>query len=78
MITAIEDKNRSDGFGNIIPGLLVFKKLEKKGLVFFTKEDPIDINGEPFYFTPSVELDYQAFNKLVKDEPACNLMAKSK
>lgn len=31
-------------FSDITPGLSVFKKLEKKGLVFFTEEDPIELD----------------------------------
>ena len=40
LISEIPEKNvKSLAFGNIIPGMAAFKKLEKKGLVFFTEED---------------------------------------
>jgi hypothetical protein len=56
MLTSkIEEKNYRDVFGCTVPGMGVFKKLEKKGLVYFTEEDPIiGEDGSEFTFTNSV------------------------
>lgn len=56
MLTSdIDSKNSRDVFGSIVPGMNVFKKLEKKGLVYFTIEDPILLDdGTEFTFTNSV------------------------
>lgn len=43
----IPDKNQHHIFG-IEPGMAVYKKLEKKGLVFFTEEEPME---DGFVFT---------------------------
>ena len=51
LVTSIPDKNDTNVFGDTIPGIAVFKKLEKKGLIFFTEED-VDSNG--FAFTEEV------------------------
>lgn len=57
LISKIPDRNERDCFGDIQPGMGVFKKLEKKDLVYFTdeSEEPFeDIPG--FTFTPEVYL----------------------
>jgi hypothetical protein len=56
LITKVPDRTEKDVFGNPEPGLRVFAKLEKAGLLFQTEEDPIDIDGEPFHFTPTFEI----------------------
>mgnify|MGYP000563134143 CR=1 FL=1 len=56
LVSHIPSKNQTDPLGDTTPGLRVYKSLEKKGLIYFTKEDPIDINGEPFYPTASVTI----------------------
>lgn len=48
LVTSIPEKNDTDVFGEVIPGITVFKKLEKKGLIFFAEED-VDEDG--FRFT---------------------------
>ena len=55
LITKIPDRNERDVFG-VEPGMKVYKNLEKKGLVFFTEEDLLVVDGEDFEFTPSVYL----------------------
>lgn len=56
LITSIPAKNTRGVFG-LEPGLTIFKKLDKKGLVVITEEEPIRLNdGTEFTFTPSVEL----------------------
>lgn len=51
----VEPTNKKDCFGNVIPGMTVFRRLEKAGLVFFTEEDSIEVAGLPdFTFTPSI------------------------
>lgn len=48
----VSDKTEYDVFGFKVPGMRVFKQLEKKGLIFFTEEEPFDLgDGEMFDFT---------------------------
>lgn len=51
LVTNIDAKNSRDVFGDIVPGMAVFKKLEKKGLLIFTEEDE---DEEGFAFTEEV------------------------
>lgn len=55
LVTAIEDKNSKDMFGNIVPGMKVFKKLEKQGLLHYIEEEPCE-SLDGFTFTDSIEL----------------------
>jgi hypothetical protein len=34
-------------FGTTTPGMPVYRKLERMGLVFFTEEEPFDLPGDP-------------------------------
>ena len=55
----IEPKTSRDVFGNPVPGMTIFRKLEKKGLCYQTIEEPIFLNeGDevPFEFSPTMEL----------------------
>lgn len=55
----IDTKTTQDVFGSPIPGLRVFRKLEKKGLCFETEEDPMFLNEgdeEAFQFSSTMEL----------------------
>lgn len=55
----VDSVNQRGIMGEIIPGITVFKKLEKKGLIFFTEEEPIVINemtGEVFDLAPLIYL----------------------
>lgn len=55
LTSRIEDKSCRDVFGGTIPGMTVFKKLAKKGLVFFSEEEPFELeDGTWFQFTNSV------------------------
>lgn len=57
LVSRVPDKNERDHIGMFTPGLTVFRKLEKKGLVFFTVEEPFELpDGTIFEFTPSIEL----------------------
>ena len=57
LVTKIPDRNEKDVFGRIEPGMAVFKKLERKGLVFFTEEEPIELEPDFWFtFTPEVYL----------------------
>jgi hypothetical protein len=57
LISEIDDKTSTDVFGMKVPGMTIFKKLAKKGLLYFTEEDPVDFGfDEPFTFTPMVYL----------------------
>jgi hypothetical protein len=55
MLTSrVPEKNERDiVFGNIEPGMGVYKKLEKKGLVVITEEEPMD---DGFCFTNEIYL----------------------
>jgi hypothetical protein len=56
LITAVPEKNVRGVFG-LEPGLTIFKKLAKKGLVIITEEEPVQLDdGTWFEFTPSIEL----------------------
>lgn len=56
LITSIPEKNTRGVFG-LEPGLTIFRKLDKKGLVVITEEEPVQLeDGSWFEFTPSVEL----------------------
>jgi hypothetical protein len=56
LITCVHEKNTRGVFG-MEPGLPVFKKLAKKGLVIITEEEPVQLDdGTWFEFTPSVDL----------------------
>ena len=53
----IAERNARSVFGDVIPGLFVYRKLEKLGFVFFTEEEPLDLPGDPmdgFIFTPEI------------------------
>lgn len=64
-INRIGNTNSIDIFGNVIPGMNVFKKLEKKGLIFFTEEEPIpDLEG--FMFTEDVYITDEGI-KILKE-----------
>lgn len=64
LISDIPDKNEKDHMGFLTPGMRVYKSLEKKGLVIFTEEEPVEMEnfyGETFEFTftPMIQLtDY--------------------
>ena len=56
LVTAIPEKNTRGVFG-MEPGMTVFKKLARKGLVIITEEEPFQLDdGTWFEFTPSVDL----------------------
>ena len=42
-----ETTEKDPVFGAITPGMPVYKKLERMGLVFFTEEEPFDLPGDP-------------------------------
>lgn len=58
LTTSVPERNEKDiVFGTIEPGHPVYRKLERKGFVYFTIEDPIDIPGDPldgFVFTNEI------------------------
>ena len=56
LVSHIPEKNTRGVFG-LEPGLTIFRKLDKKGLVVITEEEPVQLeDGSWFEFTPSVEL----------------------
>lgn len=57
LVSKIPDKTERDCLDVLQPGMTIFRKLEKKGLVFITEEEPVELEeGVWFEFTPSVEL----------------------
>lgn len=44
--TRISERNERCVFGSVVPGMNVYRKLEKKGLLYFTEEEPLDIPDE--------------------------------
>lgn len=55
--TKIPERNERNPFGDVQPGLGVYRRLCKKGLLYFTEEEPLDLPGDPidgFTFTPEV------------------------
>ena len=42
-----ETTEKEPVFGTIVPGIPVYQKLERMGLVFFTEEEPFDLPGDP-------------------------------
>jgi hypothetical protein len=53
LVSQIPDTNEKDEFSMVIPGMGVYRKLEKRGLVVIC-EPLVDEDG--FEWTPSVEL----------------------
>lgn len=64
LISRIPESNEKDEFGDVIPGIMVYKSLDKIGLVLITEEDPILFDGDDdeFLFTPSVCLTDEGRN----------------
>jgi hypothetical protein len=56
LVSEVPDKNVRGVFG-LEPGMTIFRKLEKKGLIIITEEEPIQLDdGMWFEFTPMIEL----------------------
>jgi len=56
LITAVPEKSVRGIYG-MEPGLTIFKKLAKKGLVLFTEDDPMQLDdGTWIDLTPSIDL----------------------
>lgn len=53
LVTRIPEENEKDIYGNVIAGIRVYRKLNKRGLVIITDEEP-DENG--FEWTPQIEI----------------------
>lgn len=53
LVTAIPDKTEKGLFGEKVPGMPIYKKLDKRGLVNLTEEEPME---DGFQFTPMAEL----------------------
>lgn len=53
LVTAIPDKNERGLFGEIVPGLRGYQKLERQGLLYITEEEPCE---DGFVFTPTIDL----------------------
>lgn len=51
LASQVPDRNERGDFGQVVPGMGVYRKLVKKGLVTITEED-----GD---FTPAIELTQQ-------------------
>ncbi len=52
-------RSELDFLGAVSPGRLVYKKLERAGMIYFTEEDPLNAPGDPlhgFTFTREIYL----------------------
>jgi hypothetical protein len=55
LTSAIPDKNEKDVFDNVEAGIKVYVKLETRGLVVVTEEEPFELeDGTEFQFTNEV------------------------
>jgi len=55
LTSSIPDKNEKDVFGNIEAGMKVYTKLEARGLVIVTEEEPFELeDGTEFQFTNEI------------------------
>jgi hypothetical protein len=55
--TDLSERNLKDVFGMALPSRAAFRRLAREGLVFETEEEEILIGGDPFRFTPMIELE---------------------
>ncbi|WP_235583807.1 hypothetical protein [Pseudomonas aeruginosa] len=60
LVSRVPDRTERDSFGDVTPGIAIYRRLEAKGLCFQTEEEPVhltdDPDDEPFTFTESIEL----------------------
>lgn len=60
LVTQVPDANEKEVvFNTVTPGHPVYRKLEKKGFVFYTEEEPMDWPGDAmdgFVFTEEIYL----------------------
>ena len=66
LISRVPDKNGRSVFGEIESGMTVYRKLDQKGLVVITVEEP-DETG--FSYTPMIELTSEGQSALAQREP---------
>ncbi|MBV7542218.1 hypothetical protein [Acidovorax sp. sic0104] len=55
-----ETNERDPVFGTQIPGHTTYRRLERRGLVFYTIEEPFDLPGDPlngFCFTREIYIE---------------------
>ncbi len=64
LVTKIPDKTLKDMFGQLDPGMGVYRKLEKKELLFFTEEEPME---DGFTFTEEVYITEEGLNACTKE-----------
>lgn len=65
LISIVPDKTEKGVFGDIEPGLSIYVKLAKRGLVVITEEDPITLeDGSEFTFTPAIEITDEGLEAL--------------
>ena len=53
LVTRVPEKNERGDFGEIVPGIRVYRSLDRQGLVIITEEEP-DEDG--FEWTPMIEI----------------------
>ena len=53
LVTQVPDKTTRDFMGQIEAGMNIYKKLERKGYVIITQEEPME---DGFFFTNMIEL----------------------
>ncbi len=61
LVTQICEKNTPAWHGGVIPGMNVFKKLAKRGYLFFTEEEPME---DGFGFTEEIYITDEGLKAL--------------
>jgi len=65
LVTDVQEKNHPHWAGGTIPGMTVFKKLEKRGFLFFTEEEPME---DGFTFTEEIYITDEGLNALKENQ----------
>ncbi len=66
LTSAIPDKTVTDWSGSKIAGMAIYEKLDKRGLVVITEEDPMLLDdGEEFTFTNEIYITDKGRNALM-------------
>jgi hypothetical protein len=59
LVSRVPDKNERGDFGEVIPGMTVYRKLERRGLITITEEE-----GD---YTPAIELRRDALRQFEEE-----------
>ncbi len=62
LVTSVPNKNHTDFLGSLTPGMSIFRRLMKKGLVLQTEEEPANFASEgeePRWFTSTEMIEFK-------------------